>query len=113
MASGGQSDISPNTSRVPKACRIIDRRLEAECGNRADTRHGHELADLRIMTRQLVNLAVEIADLPLDGLACLERRPDRSHQFGTTLDQPFGAHGEDIELGAADDETEVLEQAAD
>src|SRR6476659_5208141 len=58
MASGRQSDIGPNTSRSLEARRIIDRRLEAECGDRADTRHGHEPADLHITTRQLVNLAV-------------------------------------------------------
>jgi hypothetical protein len=39
--------------------------LKAERGDRADARHGHEPADLHIMTR----LAVEIADLLLDGLA--------------------------------------------
>ena len=65
------------------------------------------------MTRQLVNLTVEIADLSLDGLARVKQRPDRSHQFGTTLDQLLSAHGEDIKLGATDDETKVLEQATD
>ena len=65
-------------------------------------------ADLHIMTRQLVNLTVEIVDLLLDGPARLEQRPDRSHQFGTIFDQRLGAHGEDIELGAADDETGFL-----
>jgi hypothetical protein len=65
------------------------------------------------MTRQPVNLTVEIADLLLDGLARLEQRPDRSHQFGTILDHLLGSRGEDIELGATDDETKVLEQAAD
>ena len=69
MASGRQSDIGANTSRSLEAGRIIDRRFETEGGDRADTRHGHEPADLHIMTRQLQNLAVEIADLLLDGLA--------------------------------------------
>jgi hypothetical protein len=109
MASGGQSDIGTDTSRSLEARWIVDRRLEAECGDRADTGYGHEPADLHIMTRQLVNLTIEIVDLLLDGLARLEQRPDRSHQFGTIFDQPLGAHGEDIELGAADDETEILE----
>jgi len=108
MASGRQSDIGPNTSRSLEARRIIDRRLEAECGDRADTRHGHKPADLHITPRQLVNLSVEIFDLPLNGFACLEQRPDRSHELGTVFDQPLGAQGEDIELGTADDETEVL-----
>src|SRR5580704_8731366 len=53
MASGGQSDIGTDTSRSLKARRIVDCRPEAECGDRADTRYGHEPADLRIMTSQL------------------------------------------------------------
>ena len=69
MASGRQSDIGTDTSRSPKARRIVDRRLKAQCGDRAHTRYGHEPADLHIMTRRLVNLAVEIANLLLDGLA--------------------------------------------
>jgi hypothetical protein len=52
MASGRQSDIGANTSRSLEARRIVDRRLEAQCGDRADTRYGHEPADLHIMTRQ-------------------------------------------------------------
>jgi hypothetical protein len=64
------------------------------------------------MTRQLVNLTVEIADLSLDGFARVQQRPDRSHQLGTILDQLLSAHGEDIKLGATDDETKVLEEAA-
>jgi Major Facilitator Superfamily len=113
MASGRQSDIGPNTSRSLEARRIIDCRFEAECGDRPDTRHGHEPADLHITTRQLVNLTVEIFDLLLNCLARFEQRPDCSHQFGTIFDQPLGPHGEDIELGAADDETEVLKQTTD
>src|ERR1700694_5753120 len=108
MASGGQSDIGANTSRSLEACRIVDRRLEAERGDRADARYGHEPADLHIMTRQLQNPTVEIADLPLDGLACLEQRPDHGHQLWSILDQLLGSHCEDIELGTADDKTKVL-----
>src|SRR5271155_6114575 len=113
MASGRQSDIGADTSRSLEACRIVDRRLEAERGDRADTRHGHKPADLHIMTRQLVNLTVEIADLLLDGLARLKQRPDRSDQLGTILDQLLSSHSKDIELCTADDETEVLEKATD
>ncbi|WP_156042207.1 hypothetical protein [Bradyrhizobium sp. URHD0069] len=58
--------------------------------------------DLRITTSQLHNLAVEVADLLLDGIAGFEQRPDRSHQLRTALDQLLGSHGEDIERGAAD-----------
>ena len=35
------------------------------------------------MTRQLVNLTVEIVDLLLDGLARLKQRPHCSNQLGT------------------------------
>ena len=38
---------------------------------------------------------------------------DRSDQLGTILDQLLGSHGKDIELGTADDKTEVLEKATD
>ena len=75
VASGRQSDIGPDTSRSLEARRIVDCRLEAERGDRADTRYGHKPTDLQIMTRQLVNLTVEIVDLLLDGLA---RRKQRS-----------------------------------
>src|SRR5438105_12774508 len=112
MASGRQSDISANTSRSLEAGRIIDRRLEAERGDRADTRHGHEPSDLCIITCQLENLTIEIVSLLLDGLTCLEQRPDHSDHLGTIRDQFLGPHGKDIELGSADHETDVLEQAA-
>src|SRR5258706_4815083 len=113
MASGRQSDISADTSRSLEAGRIVDRRLEAERGDRADTRHGHEPSDLRIMTCQLQNLTVEIVSLLLDGLTCLEQRPDHGNQLGAILDQVLGPHRKDIELGTADHETDVLEQATD
>ena len=45
------------------------------------------------MTRQLVNLTVEIANLLLDGLARIKQRSDRSDQFGTILDQLLGPRG--------------------
>ena len=64
------------------------------------------------MASQLHNLAVKLADLLLNGLARLEQRSDRSYQLRTARDQLLGSHGEDIELGAADDETEVLKKAA-
>src|SRR5258707_4515625 len=63
MASGRQSDISANTSRSLEAGRIVDRRLEAERGDRADTRHGHDPSDLSIITCQLQNLTIEIVGL--------------------------------------------------
>src|SRR3984893_9111994 len=108
MAPGRQSDVGAHTSRSLEPRRIINRRLEAKRGDRADARYGHEPANLHIMTRQLQNPAVELADLPLDGLACLEQRPDHGHQLWSILDQLLGPHCEDIELGTADDKTEVL-----
>src|SRR5258707_7269733 len=101
MASGRQSDISANTSRALEAGRIVDRRLEAERGDRTDTRHSHESSDLRIITCQLQNLTIEIVGLLLDGLTCLEQRSDHSDQLRTTFDQFLGPHGKDIELGTA------------
>src|SRR5262245_39473547 len=101
MASGCQSDISANTSRSLEAGRIVDRRLETERGDRTDTRHGHELSDLPIITCQLQNLTIEIVGLLLDGLTCLEQRPDYSDQLGTILDQFLGPDSKDIELGTA------------
>ena len=63
------------------------------------------------MASQFHNLAVKLADLLLDGIARFEQRPDRSYQLRTALDQLLGSHGEDIELGTTDHETEVLEKA--
>ena len=86
MATGRQSDIGANTSRSFEARRVIDCRLEAERSDWTDTGRGHEPSDLRIMTRQIQNLTVEIADLLFDGLARLEQRPDGGHQLGMILD---------------------------
>src|SRR4029078_7374212 len=94
------SDIGADPSPSLEAGRIVDRRLEAKSSDRADTRRGHESTDLHIMTRQLLNLTVEIVDLSLDGFACLKQRPHRGDQLRTPLDQFLGSHGEDIELGA-------------
>ena len=113
MTPAGQADIGADTSRSLEARRIVDRCLEGECGDRTDPRHRHEPADLRIMASQLHNLAIKLTDMLLDGVARFEQRPDCSHQIGTTLDQLLGSCGEDIERGAADDQTEVLEKATD
>src|SRR5258708_4074305 len=64
------------------------------------------------MASQFHDLAVKLADLLPDGIARFEQRSDRSHQLRTALDQLLGSHGKDIELGTADDETEVLQKAA-
>jgi hypothetical protein len=68
--------------------------------------------NLRIMASEFHNLAVKLTDLLLDGIARFEQRSDRSCQLRASLDQLLGSHGEDIELGTADDETEVLKKAA-
>src|SRR5260370_40360191 len=108
MASGRQSDISGDTSRSLEAGRIVDRRLEAERSDRTDTRHGHEPSDLPIITCQLENLTIEIVGLLLDGLTCLEQRPDHSNQLGTTLDQFLRPHANEIDLGPPDPGPAVL-----
>ncbi len=90
-----------HASRSRKPCWIVNRCLEGQRGDRADTRHGHKSADLRVTAHQLHNVAVKIADLLLDGSARLEQRSDRSYQLRTALDQLLGSHGEDIELGTA------------
>jgi hypothetical protein len=64
------------------------------------------------MASQFHNLSVKLADLLLDGIARFEQRSDRSYQLRAPLDQLLGSHGEGIELGTADDETEVLKKAA-
>jgi hypothetical protein len=104
--------LSTYASRARKPCRIVNRCLEGERGNRTDPRCGHKPADLRIMASQFHNLAVKLADLLPDSIARFEQRSDRSYQLRTALDQLLGSHGKDIELGTADDEAEVLQKAA-
>ena len=64
------------------------------------------------MASQFHNLAVKLTDLLPDGIARFEQRSDRSYQLRTALDQLLGSHGKDIELGTADDQTEILQKAA-
>src|SRR5215471_1371517 len=113
MTPGRQADISAYTPRPLEARRIVDCRLEAKSRDWTDTRHGHEPADLWIMTGQLQNLTVEVVDLLLDRLTRLEQRCDYSNQFGTILNQFLRSSREDIELGTANNEAEILEQATD
>jgi len=56
------------------------------------------LRTCRIITCQLQNLTIEIVGLLLDGLTCLEQRPDHSDQLGAIRDQFLGPHGKDIDL---------------
>src|ERR1700729_2262426 len=107
--------VSPTytyASRPRKPCRIVNRCLEGERGDRTDPRCGHEPADLRILASQFHSLAVKLTNLLLDSTARFEQRSDRSHQLGTALDQFLGSHGKDIKLGTADDEAEIFEKAA-
>jgi hypothetical protein len=53
VAPARQSDIGAYTPRSLEAGRVVNRRPKAERSDRADTRHGHEPADMHIMTRQL------------------------------------------------------------
>src|ERR1700729_992109 len=112
MASTGQPDVSTYASRSRKPCRIVNRCLEGERGDRTDPGCGHKPADLRIMASQFHNLAVKPPTLLLASTARFEQRSDRSHQLGTALDQFLGSHGKDIKLGTADDEAEIFEKAA-
>src|ERR1700719_2223052 len=90
VASTGQPDISTDASRPRKPCRIVNRCLEGERGDRTDPRHRHEPADLRIMASQFHDLAVKFTDLLPDGIARFEQRSDRSYQLRTALDQLLG-----------------------
>src|SRR5258708_14409607 len=108
MASGRQSDISADTSRSLEAGRIVDRRLEAERSDRTDTRHGHEPSDLRIITCQLEYLTIEILGLLLDGLTCLEHRPDHIAQLVTVLDQFLAPHATDLGPGTSHHQPDPL-----
>jgi hypothetical protein len=106
-------EIRPDQSTSPEAWRLLVNPTWAPTLLDRENRAGSSPADLRFTARQLHNLTVELTDLPLDGGASLQQRPDRSHQLRTIFDQLLGSHGEDIELGTADHETEVLEKAAD
>jgi hypothetical protein len=69
---------------------------------------------IRILRRsRFTRVAVKLTDLLPDGIARFEQWSDHSYQLRAALDQLLGSHGKDIELGTADDETEVLEKAAD
>jgi hypothetical protein len=52
-------------------------------------------------THLTCQLTIQIVGLLLDGLTCLEQRPNHSHQLGTILDQFLGPDGKDIELDTA------------
>jgi hypothetical protein len=68
---------------------------------------------LSIVSRQPQHLAIEVGNLPLDSLACLQQRLDRAGEFWPILGQLRGTHGKHVHLCPADDEPEVLEEPAD
>ena len=65
----------------------------------ADARCCHEPSHLSIVACQPHHLAVEVCNLLLDSLACLEQRPDRGGEFWPILDQLRGACAEASQRG--------------
>ena len=68
---------------------------------------------LSIVACQPHHLAIEVCNLLLDSLACLEQWLDRGGKFWPILDQLRGTYGKHVHLCPADDEAEVLEEPAD
>lgn len=68
---------------------------------------------MSIIAGQPQHLAVEVLNLLLDSLSCLEQRRDRSGEFRPALGQLQGAQQKHVHLCPADDEPEILEQPAD
>src|SRR6516225_610802 len=100
MASGRQSDIGANTSRSLEAGRIVDRSLEAECGDWTDTWHGHEPSDLRFRTlRSRSSVCCSIA------LRALSSGPTTAINSGRSANSSSAR--------TAKTQTDILEQAAD
>src|SRR5712691_7425590 len=81
LAATRQADISSDTSRPLEARWIIDGREITERSDRTDTRCCHEASHLNIVARQSHHLAIEVGNLPLDGLTRLEEGFDRSAEF--------------------------------
>src|SRR6516162_2268630 len=113
VSSSGQSDIGSNASRSLEANGVVDRREEAKSRDRANAGCCHEPSHLSIVARQLHHLTVEVRDLPLDRLACLQQRLDSGGKFRPILDQFCSAHGKHIHLCPPNDKPEVLEESTD
>jgi len=113
MTSGRQPDIGPNTSRSLEARRIIDRRLEAECGDRADTR---QVMNLRTCTSRraslwtLRSISSTCCSMALRASSSGLTAATSSGRFSIN---PSARTAKTLKLGGADDETEVLKQATD
>jgi hypothetical protein len=78
VSSGRQSDIGSDASRSFESSWVIDRCKKAKSRDWADAWCCHEPSNLSIIARQPQDLAVEVRNLPLDSLACLEQRLYRS-----------------------------------
>ena len=107
VSSGRQSDIGSDASRSSEASGVIDRRKKAKSRDWTDARCCHEPSNLSIIACQPHHLAVEVRNLPSDGLACLEQRLYRGSKFWPSLGQLRGAHGKHVHLCLADDEPKI------
>jgi hypothetical protein len=68
---------------------------------------------LSIIAGQPHHLAIEVRNLPPDGLACLEQGLYCGGEFWSSLGQLRGAHGKHVHFCLADDKPEILEEPAD
>jgi len=112
MASGRQSDISADTSRSLEAVgsSIVALKQSAVIGPTPGT--VMNLSDLRIITCQLENLTIEIVGLVCSmALRALSSGPTTAIKLGTVLRSVPRPARQRRELGTADHETDVLEQA--
>src|SRR5258708_6070450 len=96
VSSGRQSDIGSDAPRPLEASGVVDRRKKAKSRDWADARCCHKPSNLSIIARQPHHLTVEVGNLPLDSLACLEQRLYRGSEFWPRLGQLRGAHGKHI-----------------
>jgi len=82
----------------------------ADAFGRASTRGSPQK---NIIAGQPHRLAIEVGNLPSDGVACLEQRLDRGSEFWPRLGQLGGTHGKRVHLRLPDEEPEILEEPAD
>jgi hypothetical protein len=90
---------------------MVTRKQRAD--NRADARCCHEPSHSSIVACQPHHLAVEVGNLLLDSLTCLEQRLDHSAKFWPIVDQLRRTYCKHVHLCPSDDEPEVLEKSAD
>src|SRR5262249_37071576 len=109
ISSGRQSDIGSNASRPLETSGIVDRRKEAKSRDGTDARCCHKPSHVSIIAGQPHRLAIEVRNLPADGLPCLEQWLYRGSEFWPSLGELGGAHGKHVHLCLADDEPKILE----